>query len=435
MRAEPDRLLSSSATALDEPLAGDEWWRSAIGADTVPAPGPGKPITIVDSGLDMSHEEFASRPNTQTLNPQTTTLEDDDHGTEVASVIGAPINGRGLAGVYPQAVLRSWDASPFGFITTSAAVRGITDAALHGPGVINLSFGGDVPDPLIEDAILYAYRRGSLVVVSAGNGGLEGNPITYPASYPHVLTVAATNERNAVTSFSSRSHFADLAAPGARIKVAEPVADDASGYIFAAGTSFSSPMVAGAATWVWTSRPDLDNTQLFDVMRFSAHDIGPSGYDDATGFGLLNIPSALDFPAPARDPQEPNDDIEQVSPKGLFAGGQPAIVRPSHRVGTLAARLDRYEDPRDLYRAYLPAHGTLTARTSGGAVDLRILPAGARMLESRPLASSARPGIQADTATVHGSGVRGVYVYVDVRLAPGTARSSYALRVTSAARP
>lgn len=434
LRAEPDRVLARASTALDEPLAHDEWWRSAIGADVVPAPGPGKPVAIVDSGLDMSHEEFASRPNTTTLNEQTTDVADDDHGTEVASVIGAPINGRGLAGVYPQAALLSWDASPVGFITTASAVQGITDAARHGPAVINLSFGGEEPDPLLQEAVLYAFRQGSLVVASSGNGGLDGNPLSYPASYPHVLTVGATDETRLAAVFSSRSRYVDLAAPGRRIRVAVPVADDPSGYAFGSGTSFSSPMVAAAAAWVWTARPDLDNTQLFDVMRFSAHDIGAPGYDRATGFGLLNIPSALSFAAPARDPQEPNDAIEQVTPHELFTTGQPAIVTPTRRTGSLDARLDRFEDPRDLYRAYLPAHGSLTARTSGGTVDLRILSAGARSVSAPPLGASARRGTQPDSVTVHSRSARGAYVYVDVQLGGGAARSSYSLRVNAAPR-
>src|SRR5438309_2235301 len=106
--ATPLRATSASA----EPLAGLEWWRAAIGADRADPPGPGKPVTIVDSGLDISHPEFAGRPNTTLLNTQTTRAEDDDHGTEVGSVVAAPENGVGLVGVYPQVDLRSWDASP-----------------------------------------------------------------------------------------------------------------------------------------------------------------------------------------------------------------------------------------------------------------------------------------------------------------------------------
>src|SRR5207247_10955377 len=174
-------------------------------------------------------------------------------GTEVASVIAA--TGVGMMGVYPQAVLRSYDASPFGFITAGDAVRGIVAATRGGPGAINLSFGGEEDDPLVHQAVLYAFRHGSLVVASSGNAGLVGNPLSYPASYPHVLTVAATDQSGIVAVFSSQTSDIDLAAPGRHIRVAEPLADDPSGYIFASATSFAAPMVSAAAAGVWQVRP------------------------------------------------------------------------------------------------------------------------------------------------------------------------------------
>src|SRR5204863_3675218 len=172
---EPERLLPVAAAAQEtDPLVPTEWWRGAIGADRVDPPGPGKPVTVVDSGLDVTHPEFAGRPNTILMNRQTTTDDEEDHGTEVSSVIAAPNNGFGIVGVYPEAVLRVWDASPFGILNEGAAIQGIAEAAREGPGVINLSFGGEQEDPLLEDAVMFAYRSGSLVVAAAGNEGLEG---------------------------------------------------------------------------------------------------------------------------------------------------------------------------------------------------------------------------------------------------------------------
>ena len=220
-----ERLLPTLATTLQlatDPLVPFEWWRAAVGADQVDPPGPGKPVTVVDSGLDLSHPEFATRPNTTALNPQTTSDADEDHGTAVASVVAATNNGVGIVGIYPEAVLRVWDASPFGFLNEGAAIEGIYEAARRGPGVINLSFGGEDDDPLLDDAIQFAFRSGSLVVAAAGNEALDGNPPNFPAFYPHVLTVGATDERNRVAAFSTISPTVDLAAPGVRIPVAEP---------------------------------------------------------------------------------------------------------------------------------------------------------------------------------------------------------------------
>jgi hypothetical protein len=185
---------------------------------------------------------------------------------------------------------------------------------------------------------------------------------------------------------------------------------------------------------VWTAHPELDNTQLFDVMRMSAHDIDTPGYDAATGFGLLNIPAALAFAAPARDPLEPNDNIDQVSPHGLFTGGQPAIVTASRPAETVSARVDRHEDPRDVYRVFVPAHGSATARTSDGAVDMRIFGSAARSIVDSPVAKSTRSGTQPEIATVRNKTARGVYVYVEVHPDPSIVRTSYTLRVTASAR-
>ena len=423
----PDRLLETEAvqTQASDPLVPMEWWRSAIGADRVDPPGPGKPVTVVDSGLDLTHPEFASRPNTTALNAQTTKEQDEDHGTEVCSLVGAPNNGVGLVGVYPDSVLRVWDASPFGFLNESEAIKGIVEAARGGPGVINLSFGGEDDDPLLEEAIEHAFRTGSLVVAAAGNDGLDGSPPDFPAVYPHVLTVGATNASGHVAGFSTLSPTVDLAAPGAGIPVAEPLAQDASGYILnASGTSFASPLVAGAAAWVWTVRPNLDNTQLFELMRRSATDIGEPGFDVASGWGLLNIPAALSLRPPLRDPQEPNERPNEIEPHALFGSGTPPLTYPGHSAGSIVAHVDRSEDPVDLYRVWAPAGRALHARVSG-SVTLRLL---ARSTKTRALAV-ARRGL----ATYRNGTTRGVYVYVEVRPF-GAREASYTVRVTVARR-
>ena len=195
------------------------------------------------------------------------------HGTAVSSLVAAPANGVGQVGVYPQAVLQVFDANLSGALTTGEVIQGIEAAARTGPGVINLSLGSTEFDPLLRDAIYEAFGRGLIVVAAAGNDGDAGNPDEFPASLPHVLTVGATDAGNRVASFSSESLGIDLAAPGVEVPYAVPLWYDASGYSSGDGTSFASPIVAGATAWVWTARPLLDNTQVFDLMRFSARDI------------------------------------------------------------------------------------------------------------------------------------------------------------------
>jgi subtilisin family serine protease len=421
-----ERLLPTLGTTVQlatDPLVPFEWWRAAVGADQVDPPGPGKPVTVVDSGLDLTHPEFATRPNTTALNPQTTSDADEDHGTAVASVVAATNNGVGIVGIYPEAVLRVWDASPFGFLNEGAAIEGIYEAARHGPGVINLSFGGEDDDPLLDDAIQFAVRSGSLVVAAAGNEALDGNPPNFPAFYPHVLTVGATDERNHVAAFSTISPSVDLAAPGVRIPVAEPFAEEPSGYsTTGSGTSFASPLAAGAAAWVWTTRPDLDNTQLFELMRRSATDITVPGFDNASGYGLLNIPGALTFRTPMSDPQEPNEKPREIEAHGLFSSATPPLTTAGHTAGSVTARVDRSEDPIDLYRVWSPAGHTLRAQVAG-SVRLRVLE---RATNLRALAVGKR-GVAA-----YPNRGKGTYVYVEVR--PAVRLAEYRLRITAVRR-
>ena len=97
-------------TATD-PLQSQEWWLADVGADRAAPPGPGVPITIVDTGVDPTHPEFAARPDTTFLNEQSVFAGEEYHGTIVASVAAAPANGAGILGIYPTAALQVWDAS------------------------------------------------------------------------------------------------------------------------------------------------------------------------------------------------------------------------------------------------------------------------------------------------------------------------------------
>ncbi len=370
--SEPDAAYTAAVTSVSatDPFVAQEWWRSAIGADKVTPPGPGVPVSLVDSGVDLGHPEFAGRPNLTALNTQEPQPLGGVHGTAVASVVGAQENGVGIVGLYPNAVIRSWDAAIGAGteLTSSAIVNGILAVSGAGPGVINLSLGGPGPDPAIKAAVDLAVARGSLVVAASGNDGEDGNVLSYPAAYPHVLTVAATQPDGSVAPFSSRSRFVDLSAPGAQIPVATVDPETgATGWAPEDGTSFATPLVSAAAAWIWTARPTLDAGQVAQILRDSATDIGTPGRDQATGYGLLNLPAALAAPAPSRDGNEPNDDANQVVPGRDGYHSTPAILRKSETSTRLSGSVDKSEDPRDVYRVWLPRGRRLTARATAGS--------------------------------------------------------------------
>ena len=427
--AEPVQRLQPAAVSND-PLLPQEWWLAPTGASSVAEPGPGVPVAVIDTGLDLTHPEFAQRPNTTPLNTQSVVDSSEDfHGTAVASVIGAPVNEVGMVGVYPQASLYAYDADLGGQLTNDDVIAGITAAAGLGRVVINLSLGSRELDPLLEDAILAAVRTGALIVAASGNLGASGLR-EYPAGLPHVLTVAATDQTGLAAPFSSVSTGVDLAAPGVGITAAVPVRYTADGYRLLSGTSFSTPIVSGAAALVWTVRSNLDESQLFDVLRFSAHDIAPTGFDPDTGYGMLDIPNALTRPAPNPDSPEPNDDIRLVKPGGLFSSGMQPLTTKTRRNGLARGSVDAIEDPADVYRVWIPARGHVSVRASNPLVRIRLWRPATRTIAvtgraaTRDLAAMGTRSIAAINTSTSGG-----YWYADVRFAHSVGTTRYELTV------
>jgi hypothetical protein len=423
---------------LTDPMVPQEWWVPFVGVDRAEPPGPGRPLTVIDTGVDLAHEEFLGRPATTGLNAQSTSARFEEHGTAVASVAAAPTNTKGLVGVYPQAALQVWDASPAGVgITVGDVVSGLDAAIRSGPGVINLSLGSQTRTPLFEAMIAYTIGSGSLVVAAAGNSRAAGSPLEYPGSLPHVLTVGAIDKAGQPAYFSSGSPFVDLTAPGVEIPVAVPTTFEPDGYSLATGTSFATPMVAGAAAWVWTARPTLDVTQLFEVMRASAQDISSPGFDPFSGFGRLDIPAALTVAPGARDPQEPNEDVSYLKRGGALRRVAKPLTAAGRARGVIAARLEFAEDPRDVYRLWVPGRRTafVALQPSDGDVDLALWgPRTASVLESGAARKrdfrglSEKAGRKRELVSVKNKSRRGAYFYAEATVGGGT--GNVARRVT-----
>jgi Subtilase family len=436
--AEPDRPVSRQGHLNGgDPLVAPHiaWHLYRVGADRAEPPAAGIPLAVVDSGLDMAHMEFRARPNTSVLNEQQVSLATDEyHGTIVASTAAAPTDAQGTVGVYPQAVLRAYD---IWFLSESLIVQGISRAVAAGAGVINLSLGGDEPSRAMYEATINAFGRGSIIVAAAGNERLRQDPPIFPAGFPHVLTVGATNMIDRPSEFSSSSAALDLAAPGEQIPWQHPSDPTMHGTVN--GTSFASPIVAAATAWVWTARPGIEKTQLFDLMRYSSRDIPPRGVDNRTGWGLLNIPRALTRPLPAIDPMEPNDDVDHVKAHGIFRSAARPLTAPGRRRAALRARIHRTEDPDDVYRIWVPGRRVLTARVTPTAnLSVAVWRRGTRSVFERGAARrrdllgvSARPGRRAEVVRIENKRNRGFFAYLDVFPARGVRSARYSLAVSS----
>ena len=132
-------------------------------------------MTIVDSGLDFSHPGSSGAPDTLALNDQEPAGVGGEHGTSVASVTRALLNGVGLVGVYPRLGQPADGRRGDGTRPESSEISGGIPRRRAGKSVINLSLALDTPDLAIELAVSEAVASGLPVVAASGNDGDYGN--------------------------------------------------------------------------------------------------------------------------------------------------------------------------------------------------------------------------------------------------------------------
>ena len=433
-----------------DPLVTTEWWKDNVDAEGIDLPTPRKRLLIIDAGLAVAHPEFAGRPSTVLENAQDVTFAPKksgrDHGTRVASIAGAPVNGQGISGVFPTVQLGVWDAGGADGFTIAQELRAIRRGVSKRYSVVNMSFGSTIARVGFVNAgvraealgIARGYGAGLLFVAAAGNefeDPKDPNPYEVPAGTPHVFTAAASTPADTRATFSNVQPYNDVAAPGEELVLARPApfgaeeggCDPTNQWCQTQGTSFSSPLVAGAAALVWSARPSLNVGQLEGVLRSSARDVGPTGYDSGTGYGILAVRSALDEPAQAADLMEPNEDTVLVD--GTVFGRPDQFIlgpRPRRVARSIVASVDLTEDPVDLYRVAAPANSTLTftLRPLDDDVDLAVWDANVSGTgfydrpDEPPLARRSKRGLRVETITLRGPS-RGMGVgYIQV-FAPG----------------
>jgi subtilisin family serine protease len=221
-------------------------------------------VAVIDTGADSEHADLAANllSGVRTgLGGQVQAVPNSEdpgtHGTMVSGVIAAVgNNGLGTSGVCWRASVLPIRAEVEGELRLSAIVDAIYHAVFQGTRVINMSFGAESSNYLLFRALRFAHDQKALLVASAGNDGvdLDASP-RYPASYgfPNLLTVAALDRDGELAEFSNYgSGTVDLAAPGVGIWTTFPGQRVAR----VDGTSFSAPMVAGAAALIWAKHAD-----------------------------------------------------------------------------------------------------------------------------------------------------------------------------------
>ena len=132
-----------------------------------------------------------------------------------------------------------------------------------------------------------------MLVAAAGNAGPQSRPL-YPAAYPEVIAVTATDADDRLFDQANRGAHIAVAAPGVAILAAAP--DE--GYQLQSGTSFAAAQVSGIAALLRERNRKLDPAAIRRILTSTARDLGPAGHDDQFGSGLVDAFSAVSSAAP-----------------------------------------------------------------------------------------------------------------------------------------
>lgn len=252
-------------------------------------------IAVVDTGVDLNHKDLQTKliDGYNAINPGQPPMDDVGHGTHVAGVIGAHTNNQeGIAGMTwnnPIMPVKVLDNSGAG--SSYSVALGIIWAVDHGAKVINLSLGNYAQGAFLHDAIRYAYDKDVVIVAATGNDNT--NQPGYPAAYPEVFAVSATNADETKASYSNYGDYVDVVAPGTSIASTYP----SNQYAALSGTSMACPHVAALAGLIRSANPALTNSEVYEVMRQSVKDLGTGGKDNSYGYGQIDVHAALTLAA------------------------------------------------------------------------------------------------------------------------------------------
>ena len=267
---ETDKVSKSTTfTRLpDDTLLSNQWAYSTY-SDKI---GQGKDnivlVAILDTGIDTYHEDLSGKVIESIDFTQSRTEADrQGHGTHVAGILAANVdNSRGIAGLAPHArLLNVKVADDEGMVFPSSLANGIKWAADRGAKVINISLCIYSTSQALEEAVVYAWKKGAVIVAAAGN---QQSETQVPGCYPNVISVGALDESYNIWQKSNRCEHVTVYAPGVNIYTTAP--DDA--YVSTTGTSMAAAHISAAAAEFMTSAVDLNNNgrvndEVFDRIK------------------------------------------------------------------------------------------------------------------------------------------------------------------------
>lgn len=287
---------------------------------------PSVVVAVIDTGVDIDHEDLADNIWKNTGEIPGNGIDDDGngyiddycgvnvitgkgdgdddngHGTHVAGIIAAKNNFVGVLGIaYNVKIMPVKAAMASGYLNQSAIAKAVTYAYQNGAEVINMSFGGSACSLAVQDALAAAYTR-CVLVASAGNDGAPNEGLgavpNYPAALSYVMGVMSINLLGVESSFTNwdvkkyNGVEYELYAPGEEMVSTLP----GNKYGFLSGTSMAAPVVSAVAAIVRSEYQDRDKYPTKFIYGQLA---STSGYNaicrDPEGHGAHNLPQIVDL--------------------------------------------------------------------------------------------------------------------------------------------
>lgn len=243
-------------------------------------------VAVLDSGVASTQPDLSGVivPGWNVLTGTADTTDTYGHGTSVSGVaVASSNNAQGVAAYCWTCKLMPVKVSTSSTANYSDIAKGITWAVDHGARVLNISIAGTTASSTLTSAVSYATSHGAVVVAAAGNNGSSA-PM-YPAAIPGVISVAATDQLDALTSYSEYGSWVDLAAPGSTVST---LADGT--YSAVGGTSIASPTVAGIAALLLSVEPSASPGDIATALTTTTD---PTSGTNSTASGRVNAYRAL----------------------------------------------------------------------------------------------------------------------------------------------
>ncbi|MBN1638524.1 MAG: S8 family serine peptidase [Ignavibacteriales bacterium] len=252
----------------------------------------GDTVAILDTRIFRNHPNL---PQNRLLNEidciGENSIDLPYHGLATALIIaGEKDNGIGISGIAPNTIILPVRVlNDYGVGTHSTLAQGIYEAVDAGIKIINMSLGSYAYSNTLKDAIEYAHSKGAILICASGNDNNNNHiKFHFPSDFKECISVGAMDNLG-YKSKSSNYGGIDFLAPGENI-----VFDEVDGeLVILEGTSSSSAIVTGIVSLIKSKNPNLTNDEIRAVLQITSNDIGNKGYDDTTGYGMVNAYQSL----------------------------------------------------------------------------------------------------------------------------------------------